>query len=140
MIFTETENAKSVPINIASPGASVGRKLAAARSMSPDAFSTSSLSLLLVDDAIWEKFGPGATGVGWDLAFLGLARHLETNQPVDRSETQAWLMSDAGKAFISACSDDWCRASIADGTEEQSAEAAAWQTKSFYTGERLAER
>jgi uncharacterized protein YndB with AHSA1/START domain len=96
--------------------------------------------LTAADDAIWEKFGPGATGVGWDLAFLGLARHLETNQPVDRSETQAWIMSEAGKAFISECSDDWCRASIADGTEEQPAEEAARQTTAFYTGERSAER
>ena len=90
------------------------------------------------DDAIWEKFGPGATGVGWDLAFLGLAVHLDANEAVDRTETKVWLGSDAGKAFISGCSEDWCRASIADGAKEQSAKEAALQTTAFYTGDRSA--
>jgi len=91
------------------------------------------------DDAIWEKFGPGGTGVGWDLAFLGLALHLDTNQTVGRSETEVWLASDAVQGFIRACSEDWRRASIADGAEEQSANEAALQTTAFYTGKRSLE-
>ena len=64
MIFTETGKARSVPINIASPGESVGRKLAAERSMSPDAFSTTSRSLLFVRRwtiivPIWERTDSG---------------------------------------------------------------------------------
>ena len=30
----------------------------------------------LPDDEHWDQFGPGATGVGWELSFLGLAFHL----------------------------------------------------------------
>ncbi|HET6222510.1 MAG TPA: SRPBCC family protein, partial [Dongiaceae bacterium] len=30
-----------------------------------------------VDDERWKQFGPGAVGVGWDLATMGLGRHLQ---------------------------------------------------------------
>ena len=29
-----------------------------------------------VDDEIWAQFGPGAVGIGWDLALIGLTLHL----------------------------------------------------------------
>src|SRR5699024_5613768 len=34
-------------------------------------------------DPHWEQFGPGAVGVGWDLALLGMAIHLDTGAAVD---------------------------------------------------------
>jgi uncharacterized protein YndB with AHSA1/START domain len=87
-----------------------------------------------VDDH-WEEFGPGATGVGWDLAIMGLGQHLATGAAVDPEEAAAWPASDEGKAFMRESSDDWCRAAIAAGTDETSARAAAARTTAAYTGE-----
>jgi len=58
----------------------------------------------------WAEFGPGATGVGWDLALLGLNQYLGG----DRRSALAW--ADAHRA--------------AGGR----AEAAARNTTQFYAG------
>jgi uncharacterized protein YndB with AHSA1/START domain len=89
-----------------------------------------------VDDEFWDRFGPGATGVGWDLALMGLGRHLATGATVDRQAAAAWSMSVEGKEFVRRSSDDWCRASIAAGTDAAAAAAAAGRTTAFYSGER----
>ena len=39
-----------------------------------------------------------------------------------------------GKGFVRLSSDDWCRASIAGGTDEAAARAAAGRTTAAYTG------
>ena len=31
-------------------------------------------------EAHWKQFGPGATGVGWDLGFVGMGLHLESRR------------------------------------------------------------
>jgi uncharacterized protein YndB with AHSA1/START domain len=88
-----------------------------------------------VPDEMWEQFGPGAVGVGWELALVvGLAKHIETGAAVDPAAAQAWTLSDAGKAFVQAISEGWARASIAAGTDEAAAMAAAARTTAFYTG------
>ncbi len=84
-----------------------------------------------VDDH-WSEFGPGAVGVGWDLAILGLAEHLSTGEAV---AAPSLMESPEGKAFMRASSDGWCRAAIASGTDEEEARAAAARTAAFYTGE-----
>lgn len=88
-----------------------------------------------VDGDRWDKFGPGAVGVGWDLALTGLAVHLATRAPVDAAAFMAWSASDAGKQFIRGSSDGWGRASAASGTDAQAAAAAAARTTAFYTGD-----
>jgi hypothetical protein len=88
-----------------------------------------------VDDGMWDQFGPGAVGVGWDLAIMGLGRHIETGATVDPNEAAAWSASDEGKDFVRRSSADWCRASIAAGTDEAAAKAAADRTTAFYSGE-----
>ena len=87
-----------------------------------------------VDDERWLQFGPGAVGVGWDLALLGLDRHLSTDATVDPREAMAWAASPEGKQFIAMSSDQWCAASITAGTPPSEAEAAAARTTAFYTG------
>ena len=83
----------------------------------------------------WRKFGPGATGVGWDLAIAaGLDGHLASGEAVDPKEAEAWTMSDEGKEFIARSSDAWCQAAMAAGAAEPDAKAAAARTTSFYTG------
>jgi uncharacterized protein YndB with AHSA1/START domain len=83
---------------------------------------------------LWDRFGPGAVGVGWDLGLIGLGRHVETGATVDRAAAATWLASEEGKDFVHRSSEDWCRASIAAGTDEVAARAAAERTTAFYTG------
>lgn len=87
-----------------------------------------------VDPPRWDQFGPGAVGVGWDLTLLGLALHLASGGKADPAEMQAWSEGDEGKRYAGLSSDDWCRASIAAGTDAAAARAAADRTTAFYTG------
>ncbi len=85
-------------------------------------------------DEHWNKFGPGAVGVGWDLAILGLSQHIATGSAKTAEEGMAWMMSENGKAFVRASSEAWGNAHIAAGTDRATAEAAAAQTTAAYTG------
>jgi uncharacterized protein YndB with AHSA1/START domain len=87
-----------------------------------------------VDDQRWAEFGPGAVGVGWDLAFMGLALYLSSGTSVDPNESAAWSASDQGKQFMSLSSQRWRDASIAAGTSPADAQAAADRTTAAYTG------
>jgi len=88
-----------------------------------------------VPDDLWNQFGPGAVGVGWDLTMLGLGRHLETGAAVDPKQAMEWPATEDGKEFVSRSSEGWCRASIAAGTPEPAAREAAGRTTAFYTGQ-----
>ena len=85
-------------------------------------------------EAFWERFGPGATGVGWDLAFIGLAAHLSTDidAPV---EADGWESTDQGRRFITDSSAAWAEAGITSGTPRDQAEAARDRTTAFFLGE-----
>lgn len=86
-------------------------------------------------DDLWDQFGPGAVGVGWDQALLGLARYVDGASRLSREEAAAWLASQEGKGFVRLASQEWARASVASGTEEELAKAAEHRTTAFYTGE-----
>jgi uncharacterized protein YndB with AHSA1/START domain len=88
-----------------------------------------------VPDDFWNQYGPGAVGVGWDLAMLGLGRHLETGATLDPKQGAEWPTTEDGKEFVRSSSDDWYRASTAAGTPEQAAREAAERTTAFYTGQ-----
>jgi uncharacterized protein YndB with AHSA1/START domain len=87
-----------------------------------------------VDDERWAQFGPGAVGVGWDLALSGLSRHLATGASVDPAEGAAWVASEEGRRFITLSSQAWCDAGIAAGADNAGAQAAAARTTAAYTG------
>ena len=87
---------------------------------------------MFVDDH-WKKFGPGATGVGWDLALVGLAQHID-GAMANAEAGMAWMMSDNGKSFIRQSSDAWRLADVASGEDADTANAAASQTTAAYTG------
>lgn len=88
-----------------------------------------------VDDERWAEFGPGAVGVGWDLGLMGLGQHLASGgEPVDPAAFAAWSTSDDGRRFMTLASEHWAEASIAAGTVEADARAAAQRTTAFYTG------
>lgn len=87
-------------------------------------------------DPHWEQFGPGATGAGWDMAFLGLTLHLSPGRPaIDLKEGMAWMGTASGKEFIAISAQDWGRADIAAGTDDAVALASAERTRAAYTGE-----
>jgi hypothetical protein len=101
----------------------------------PDGGTSALEHVAYVDDARWNQFGPGAVGVGWDMTLMGLDRHLASAAAVDHLQAMAWLGSPDGKDFIHRSSDEWCRASIASGTDEEAAKAAAERTTAAYTGD-----
>ena len=84
-------------------------------------------------DELWDEYGPGATGVGWDMALVGLGQHVERGASIEPAEAAAWSASSDGHAFVRGASDDWCRASIAAGTPAVEATAAAERTRAAYT-------
>lgn len=86
-------------------------------------------------EEFWDRFGPGAVGVGWDLSLLGLAWHLETGEAVqERFAEETWPLSDEGRAFATSSSNAWTAASITYGTAEDAANRAGTSTTAFYTG------
>src|SRR4051794_40445283 len=84
-----------------------------------------------VDDH-WDQFGPGAVGVGWDLALLGLGLHLASGSAVDRSEAAAWVASEDGKRFMHRSSERWGEANVAGGEDAATARAQAERTTAAY--------
>jgi uncharacterized protein YndB with AHSA1/START domain len=86
-----------------------------------------------VDPDMWGQFGPGAVGVGWDLALIGLGVHLETGAPVDREEGAAFAATPEGVEFVQRAATDWADAAVTDGDERGPAREAAERTVAFYT-------
>lgn len=81
-----------------------------------------------------DEYGPGATGVGWDLSLLGLAIYLAGPDGSGLDE-EAFAASPEGRAFIAGSSEAWGEAAIASGADPAAARAAAARTTAFYTGE-----
>ena len=82
----------------------------------------------------WDTFGPGATGVGFEMGLLGLYMHLtDPDQP--RPDPMEFAMSPDGKALLTGSGHAWGEAAIAAGADAGLARAAAASTIAFYTGE-----
>ena len=82
----------------------------------------------------WAEYGPGATGVGWELGLMGLAVHI-THPTEPKPDEEAFATSPDGKAFITGSSESWGQAALAAGTDPYIAGAAARPPTAFYTGE-----
>lgn len=84
----------------------------------------------------WDKFGPGAVGIGWELGLMGLDRHLADPSMAKPPEAdESWFTSPDAKRFIRASADGWGKADIAGGADETHALESAEQTRKFYSGE-----
>ncbi len=88
-----------------------------------------------VDPVMWDQFGPGAVGVGWDLAMIGLHLHLGGGAAVDPAEGAAFPTTPGGRLFVERAATGWAEAAIADGDPAEAARAAGAATTAFYTGE-----
>ena len=87
----------------------------------------------VADPAFWARFGPGAVGVGWDLALLGLGLEL-SGRVKDDAVVQQWLRSAEGRGFVTAAGDVRGPPRLAGGAAPAEAAAAVQHTTTFYTG------
>ena len=89
-----------------------------------------------VDPAMWQEFGPGAVGIGWEMALMGLDEHLRSPDSAP-GEVQAWLEGSEGRAYLTECihgaSSAWADASITAGTHPEQARSAAERCTTAYT-------
>lgn len=81
----------------------------------------------------WQQYGPGAVGIGWDLALMGLGLHLESGQPVDHEAAEAFCFSSEGRDFVRRAAESWAEAAVADGDDADAMRAAAEGSIAFYT-------
>jgi uncharacterized protein YndB with AHSA1/START domain len=78
---------------------------------------------------MWDQFGPGAVGVGWDLGLIGLVAHLtgvEVGDPSTLDRDPAW------RACMTASSEAWGTAHTASGVDADTAARAVAATTAFY--------
>lgn len=93
------------------------------------------LSHIVPVDDHWEQYGPGAVGVGWDLALLGLAMYLDSGEAVDRAFAETFHVSDEGRAYIDQSSVAWRTTGIASGADPSWSALASDRTKAAFLGE-----
>jgi uncharacterized protein YndB with AHSA1/START domain len=78
----------------------------------------------------WEEFGPGAVGIGWELALMGLGLHLaDPAAPRPAPEELpdlTGMMRNSGTA--------WGRAAVDGGADPEWARASAERCVAAYTG------
>ena len=87
----------------------------------------------VVPPEMWDQFGPGAVGVGWDLMMLGLGLHLNGDTIEDPA---AWQESDEAREFMTRSSEAWGEAYGASGAPSDVVAAAVRGTTGFYAPER----
>jgi uncharacterized protein YndB with AHSA1/START domain len=83
----------------------------------------------IVESDRWTEYGPGAVGVGWDLALLGLGVHLRGGSIDD---PMAWSMSEEARQIMTDSSNAWGVANEAAGATSADAAAAVANTTAFY--------
>jgi uncharacterized protein YndB with AHSA1/START domain len=86
-----------------------------------------------VPPEMWEQFGPGGLGVGWDGGLLGLGLHLASGETIE--DKDAWPMSQEGRDFYRRSSQAWGTAYEKSGASPEAAAATVKQTYAFYTGD-----
>ncbi|UCM86669.1 SRPBCC family protein [Streptomyces marincola] len=81
------------------------------------------------DPEFFERYGPGATGVGWDGALLGLEFHLAGTELPD---PETMHTTPEGREFIVTSSLRWGAAHRASGAPAEEADRAAANTAAFF--------
>ncbi|MEE6260779.1 SRPBCC family protein [Plantactinospora sonchi] len=89
----------------------------------------------VVDPEFWDRYGAGATGVGWDLALLGLGLHLGGGGIED---PRAWEQSAEAREFMTLSSNAWGAAAVAGGESPDEVAAMVANTTAFYAPDRPA--
>ena len=87
-----------------------------------------------VDDEFWDRFGPGAVGLGWEGGLLGLAGHLGSPGVVTPADGRGLGDVRRGPRVHDAQRGAWRDAHIAAGADPAAAAESAARTAAFYTG------
>ncbi len=82
----------------------------------------------------WEQYGPGATGIGWDLSLLGLDQHFLTGDKIEPDNADTWMGTAEGQEFVRRSSHAWRQASIQSGTDRDLAISSAEKITAIYLG------
>ncbi|MGW7364979.1 SRPBCC family protein [Streptomyces sp. NPDC054841] len=85
----------------------------------------------VVPPEFWDRFGPGAVGVGWDLTVLGLGLYLKGRE-IGPAGAEAWQMTDEAREFMTRSSAAWGAAYRASGASADAVAAAVGATTAFY--------
>ncbi len=96
-----------------------------------DATTLELIHTAVVPEEMWPVYGPGAVGVGWDGALLGLALYLEGGGSAP--DPAAWAVSDEGRDFYTRSSRAWGAANVAAGADPEVAAQGVTNTIAFYT-------
>jgi uncharacterized protein YndB with AHSA1/START domain len=83
----------------------------------------------VVPPEMWDQFGPGSVGVGWDGALLGLVAHLTG---VEMGSPEEFERDPAAREFMVASSEAWGRALEASGVDAETAARLVAATSEFY--------
>jgi len=84
-----------------------------------------------VDPAMWSQFGPGAVGVGWDGAVLGLAIHLSGES---WEKPDDWEKSPEAVEFMTRSAEAWGVAHEKSGATAAEAATGVQNTIAAYVG------
>lgn len=82
----------------------------------------------------WDTYGPGAVGLGYDMALAALAVHLRTGGVTNDQEHAVWWATDEAKRFLAAAGERWRDADVADGADPEAARGATDRCVAAYTG------
>lgn len=106
--------------------------------LSPGERATTVLELThtaVVPDDRWSEFGPGAVGVGWDGALLGLGLFLAGESLDDPEERAKFAFTPEGRRFLAESSKAWGAAFRASGATAEQVAIATKHTTAFYVPE-----
>ena len=83
----------------------------------------------IVPDEMWDEYGPGAVGVGWDGGLLGLSLHLRGGSVDDPI---AWQLGPEGRDFNRRSAAAWGEADRASGADDEAVATRVANTIGFY--------
>ena len=84
-----------------------------------------------VPEEFWSVYGPGATGVGWDLSLYGLELHLAGKDFTDEERAGFDSLPET-REFLTRSSQAWGEVYRGSGATEAEAAAATEATTKFY--------
>lgn len=85
--------------------------------------------IAVVPPEMWDRYGPGATGVGWDMALLGLGLHLSGGSIDSPAE---WEQSDEARDLMTRSSRAWGEAYRVFGASDDTVASVVAATTEFY--------
>ena len=84
----------------------------------------------------WDRYGPGAVGIGWELGLIGLAEHVATARPPStRRRSPRGCRATTASGSCPRAAPSWAEARIAAGDDAEESRAAAARCTAAYTGQ-----